>query len=332
VNQQVVKQLLLTFMAAACVIATASHAADTKKVIVFIEPDIHYDSVWMADQKGFYRDEGLEVELKNFPTGVAALTAFATGQGDIALSGELPAMRHWATQNKNYRLITVLERDSAGFVVTASNSIKKASDLRGQTIATRVGSTGSWFISEYLAKNGLSTSDVKIINLDPAVLPTALCKGEIGAFFIWQPFGSRTLEICPEKAHYLSNADGYIDGFLVAGARPQWLASPEGKDIALRFVRATRKGKSVAEKDFQSVAQYAKDKYGLSEAATKAEWQTNHRVLGFDNVFYKDHCELAEWMRHEGQLKGPLDYKEYVWTDGIRNVDAHLLSDMPGTC
>jgi NitT/TauT family transport system substrate-binding protein len=323
---------LLIGALAIAVFASFGHAAEIRKVIIFIEPDIHYDSVWMADQKGFYKDEGLDVEFKNFPTGVSALAAFAAGQGDIVLSGELPAMRHWASLNKNYRLITVLERDSAGFVVTAQTAIKKASDLKGQTIATRVGSTGSWFISEYLTKNGMSTADVKIINLDPAVLPTALCKGDIAAFFIWQPFGSRTLEICPEKSHYLSNADGYIDGFLVAGAKPQWLATPEGKDIAIRFLRATLKGKSVAEKDFKSVAQYANDKYSLSESATKAEWETNHRVLGFDQVFYRDHCGLADWMRREGQLKGSLDYKEYIWSDGFQAIDPLLIAAIPAPC
>ena len=326
------KSFFLIFALAAISASSSSSATEPRKVIVFIEPDVHYDSVWMADQKGFYKDEGLEVELKNFPTGANALTAFTAGEGNIVLSGELPAMRHWADVKKDYRLITVLERDSAGFVVVAQPSIKTAADLKGKTVATRVGSTGSWFISEYLTKNGLSSNDVKIKNLNPAVLPTALCRGEISAFFIWQPFGSRTLEICPTEAHYLSNADGYIHGFLVAGARPEWLATPAGKDIAIRFLRATLKGKAVADKDFKSVAAYASDKYSLSEAATKAEWETNHRVLGFDQVFYRDHCELADWMRGEGQLKGPLDYKDYVWTDGFTAIDPQLVATTHASC
>ena len=55
----------------------------------------------------------------------------------------------------------------------------------------------------------------------------------------------------PDKAHYLTDATGYIQGYLVAGARPAWLASPQGKDIATRWLRATIKGRDVAEKDFQ---------------------------------------------------------------------------------
>ena len=110
-------------------------------------------SIWMADAKGFYKEEGLNVEFKQFPTGVNALSAFAAGQGDIALSGELPALLNWVNGKGDYRLLTVLERDFKGFVVVAQSTIKNASDLKGKTIATRVGTTGSWFVSEYLQKN-----------------------------------------------------------------------------------------------------------------------------------------------------------------------------------
>src|SRR5258708_24499850 len=86
------------------------------------------------------------------------------------------------------------------------------------------------------------------------VLPAALCGGEIAAFFIWQPIGSRTLEICPDKSHYLTDATGYIQGYLVAGARPEWLASPQGKDTAIRWLRATIEGPDVPGTDFAAVA------------------------------------------------------------------------------
>lgn len=157
-------------------------------------------------------------------------------------------------------------------------------------------------------------------------MPTALCGGDIAAFFIWQPFGSRTLEICPDKAHILSDATGYINGFLVAGARPSWLATPEGKDIATRFLRATIKGKDVAENDFSSVAQYAADKYKLSEKATHDEWQTNRRHIGFDDVFFRDHCKLAEWARNANDMNEKLDFNHYIWPNGLQTIDPHLVS------
>ena len=61
-------------------------------------------------------------------------------------------MQYFFRSNGNYRTIAAIERDAKGYVVIAAKEIAKPQDLIGKTIATRVGSTGSWFISEYLKK------------------------------------------------------------------------------------------------------------------------------------------------------------------------------------
>ena len=174
------------------------------KMTLFGQPSVNNDSIWMALDKGFYKDEGLDVTYRLFPSGTTAFQAFQTGQGDIVMTGDLPSVQYYFRVKGDYRTIAVIERDAKGYVAVAGKDIKTPQDLAGKTIATRVGSTGSWFISEYLTKNHVDPKSVTIKNLDTQVLPAALCGGDIAAFFIWQPVGSRTLEICPDKAHYLS--------------------------------------------------------------------------------------------------------------------------------
>jgi len=315
----------LVMMAAALPHAGAAFAQASApvKLVVFTGPTPLYDAVWMADARGFYKAEGLDVEFRLFPTGATALQTFKTGQGEIVFTGDLPGVSYWANNNQDYQMITVLERDSKGYVAIAKKSITKAEDLKGKVIATRVGANGSYFITEYLKKNGLKPTDVTIKNLDGQTLPTALCQGDIDAFFIWQPFGFRALEICGDKVHQLSNAEGYYRGYAVAAARPGWLRTPEGRDKAMRFLRATIKGKTVAESDFPAVFAYAKEKYGLSEAATRFQWEINERAHGFDATFQKEVCGLSAWMVGEGLLKAPIKVEELIWTDGIKE----LLSD-----
>src|SRR6201988_282841 len=267
--------------------ATAAQAQQAPlKMTHFGQPSVNNDSIWMAFEKGFYQQEGLDITYRLFPSGTTAFQAFQTGQGDIVMTGDLPSVQYFFRVKGDYRTIAVVERDAKGYVAVARKEITKPQDLLGKTVATRVGSTGSWFISEYLTKNGIDPSKVTIKNLDTQVFPTALCGGDIFRFFIWQPIGSRTLEICPDKSHYLTDATGYIQGYLVAGSRPEWLASPQGKDTATRWLRALVKGRDVAEKDFAAVAAYAKAKLDLSEKATREQWATNTRPLALDKVYY----------------------------------------------
>ncbi len=302
------------------------------KMTLFGQPSVNNDAIWMAFEKGFYKDEGLDVTYHLFPSGTTAFQSFQTGQGDIVMTGDLPSVQYFFRVKGDYRTIAVIERDAKGYVVVAGKDIKKPQDLMGKTVATRVGSTGSWFVSEYLTKNGIDPSKVTVKNLDTQVLPAALCGGEIAAFFIWQPVGSRTLEICPDKAHYLSDATGYIQGYLVAGARPEWLASPQGKEIATRWLRATTKGRDAAEKDFKAVADYAAAKLSLSEKATKEQWDTNTRPIALDKVYYDDFCSLSRWAQSARATETKIDFKQLTWPDGLKSIDSKLVDAPPPPC
>jgi ABC-type nitrate/sulfonate/bicarbonate transport system substrate-binding protein len=310
-------------MAALVLPATGASAAD--KITVLTGPTVLYDALWMADAQGFYKAENLDVQYRLFPTGVTALQTFKTGQGDVVLTGDLPALLYWENNNHDYRMINVLERDSKGYTITAKTSLTKPADLAGKTIATRVGSNGSFFISEYLRLNNLKPGDVTIKNLDAQVLPTALCQGDIDAYFIWQPFGQRAMEICPDKAHQLTTAEGYVRGYAIAGARPEWLNSKEGKDIAIRFLRATYKGKEVADKDPAAVAKYAQEKYQIEEKAARSQWEINERVETLDAAFNTDFCKLTKWMLGEKMLKSQVDLNDFVWMDGVKALGSDKL-------
>ena len=302
------------------------------KMTLFGQPSVNNDAIWMAIERGFYQQEGLDVTYRLFPSGTTAFQSFQSGQGDIVMTGDLPSVQYFFQVKGDYRTIAAIERDSKGYVVVAGKDITKPQDLIGKTVATRVGSTGSWFISEYLTKNKIDPKTVTVKNLDTQVLPAALCGGEIAAFFIWQPVGSRTLEICPDKAHYLSDATGYVQGYLVAGARPKWLATPQGKDIATRWLRATLKGREVAEKDFPAVAAYAKAKLGLSEKATRDQWNTNTRPIAIDKVYYDDFCSLSRWAQGVKATDGMIDFKALTWIDGLKAINPKLVDEPPPPC
>ncbi len=313
-------------------LATQAAAQAPVKITLFGQPSVNNDAIWMAIEKGFFKEQGLDVTYRLFPSGTTAFQTFQTGQGDIVMTGDLPSVQYFFRTNGNYRTIAAIERDTKGYVAVARKDVRTAADLAGKTIATRVGSTGSWFISEFLAKNKVDATKVTVKNLDTQVLPTALCSGDIAAFFIWQPIGSRALEVCPGQAHYLSDATGYIQGYLVAGARPEWLATPAGRDATTRFLRAVVKGRDVAQKDFKAVAAYGKEKLGLTEAAVKEQWDIMHRPIALDKTYYDDFCSLSKWAQREKLTEQPLDFSKFLWPDGLRAVDPKLVDAPPGAC
>jgi len=310
----------------------AANAQALKKLTLFGQPSVNNDAIWMALEYGYFKEQGLEVDYRVFPSGTTAFQTFRTGQGDIVMTGDLPSVQYFFNNPGQYQTFAAIERDAKSYVVIARKDIRTAKDLAGKTVATRVGSTGSWFISEYLTKNGVDPKSVAVKNLDTQLLPAALCKGDIAAFFIWQPIGSRTLEICANDAHQLSDATGYIQGYLVAGARPEFLSSADGADKVTRFLRAIMKGRDKAQSDFKAVAAYAAKVYSLSEKATRDQWDTNIRPIALDKVYYDDFCSLSKWARSEGLTKEPVDFTKLTWPNGLRAINPKLAEAPPAPC
>lgn len=313
-------------------LASLAQAQGLKKITLFGQPSVNNDAIWMALEYGYFKEQGLDVDYRVFPSGTTAFQTFRTGQGDIVMTGDLPSVQYFFNNPGQYQTFVAIERDAKGYVVIARKDIRKPQDLAGKIIATRVGSTGSWFISEYLSKNGVDPKSAIVKNLDTQLLPAALCKGDIAAFFIWQPIGSRTLEICPNDAHQLSDASGYIQGYLVAGARPEFLNTADGTDKIQRFLRAIMKGRDKAEGDFKAVAAYAAKTYSLSEKATRDQWETNLRPIALDKVYYQDFCSLSKWAQGAGLTTQAVDFTKLTWPNGLRAIDPKLAETPPPPC
>src|SRR5438477_10196946 len=313
-------------------LAPGVQAQALKKLTLFGQPSVNNDSIWMALEHGYFKEQGLDVDYRVFPSGTTAFQTFRTGQGDIVMTGDLPSVQDVFNNPGQYQTFAAIERDAKGYVVIARKDIRTAKDLAGKTVATRVGSTGSWFISEYLTKNGVDPKSVPVEDLDTQLLPAALCKGDIAAFFIWQPIGSRTLEICPNDAHELADASGYLQGSLGAGARPEFLNSADGADKVQRFLRAIMKGRDKAQGDFKAVAAYAAKVYSLSEKATRDQWDTNIRPIALDKVYYDDICSLSKWARSEGLTKEQVNFTKLTWPNGLRAINPKLAEAPPAPC
>ena len=63
------------------------------KLTLFGQPSVNNDAIWMAIEKGFYQQEGLDLTYRLFPSGTTAFQAFQTGQGDIVMTGDLPSVQ-----------------------------------------------------------------------------------------------------------------------------------------------------------------------------------------------------------------------------------------------
>jgi len=307
---------------------SVSPALAQTKIELFLAPNTDSAPLWAAYSQGFYKDAGLDVSVRTFPSGTTAFQAYRTGLGTLIMSGDLPSLKYWISSKQDYRAIQVLTRHTKGYVVEAQKSITKPQDLIGKNVATRVGSSGSWLLSEYLNKNGVQDNQVKILNLDTNQMPIALCKGDIAAFFVWQPFGDQAAAKCGDSVHQLADAKGYMRGYTVLGARPEWLAG--NKEAAIKFVKATTRGAVWAEQHPKELAKYLEDNYGADAKFSEKVLTFMDLTPSFNEQFKTDYTSLSKWnMKQAPNESTPIDFAKFIWTDAVDQLKSGDLPAVP---
>jgi NitT/TauT family transport system substrate-binding protein len=146
---------------------------------------LYYLPLTIAEQKGYFKDEGLQVEISDFAGGAKALQALVGGSADV-VSG---AYEHTINMQAKGQVITafVLQARAPQIVFAVSTktmpNYKSIADLKGKKIGvTAPGSSTNMMASFVLAKGGLKPTDVSYIGVGPsAVALSALRSGQIDA-------------------------------------------------------------------------------------------------------------------------------------------------------
>jgi len=173
--------------------AVHAQAPEKSKVTVGVggKTLFYYLPLTIANQKGYFKAEGLDVEIQDFAGGARALQALLGGSVDI-VSG---AFEHTITQQaKGQNIEAVFLQGKYSSMVLMMNKAKaekykSPADLKGMKIGvTAPGSSTNMFVNILLAKVGLKPDDVSIIGAGATAGAVAIMqRGEIDALVNLDP-------------------------------------------------------------------------------------------------------------------------------------------------
>jgi len=137
---------------------------------------------------GHYVEDALQSkqEVKWFffaGAGPAVNEAFANGQLDFGLQGDLPSIIGRANGLKTKIVMATGVGTPIYLAVPTGSDITSVKDLKDRPVALYRGTNGQLAVDKVLAANGLSERDLKIINMDSATAGAALANRNIDAAF-----------------------------------------------------------------------------------------------------------------------------------------------------
>jgi NitT/TauT family transport system substrate-binding protein len=152
---------------------------------------------FVAKDKGFFDQEGLDVELIQFANSADGLSALRARKLDIGAFGTTAPLVH-ADKGADIRIIGGIMGEDAAIVTTPekARTIRTVKDLRGKKVATVRLASGDAVLRGALRRAGINwKKDLQIFELKnpPAVLE-AVKSGQVDAGVIWGPHDVRAEE------------------------------------------------------------------------------------------------------------------------------------------
>jgi sulfonate transport system substrate-binding protein len=138
---------------------------------------------------GLLKTLPFKVNWSDFTSGPTMVTAMGSGAVDIGGVGDAPPV-FAASGGENIEIVGARETDGDqdAVVVPKNSPIHSIGQLRGKKIAISSGSSDDYHLLTVLTKNGLTTRDVTLENLQPAPGLAAFTSGAIDAWDIWPPY------------------------------------------------------------------------------------------------------------------------------------------------
>src|SRR6476620_5883651 len=221
------------------VVLTCLSRVDARIVVGVSTVNVAFLPIYLTQDKGFFKGEGLDVLVVMFNAGATNLQAMIGGDVQI-MAGGVPE--------------TVLSRASGGDIknfwaisnvmpvqIYGSTKLKSLKDGKGKKFAiSRFGSLSEFLTRSALRRSGVDPQDVTMVQIGatPARF-TTLATGIVDATILWFPVTERARAVGMNKLFDLK--DIYPNwtnvGFI---AREAWLAKE--KDQAARFLLAYQRG------------------------------------------------------------------------------------------
>lgn len=190
--------------------------------------------LYIARDKGYFKEEGIEFEDINIGDLKLRFAAAAAGEIDIILT-TIDAMVLYLKAGDEYVLITGADTSAGGDGIVSTKEIGSITDLKGKKVAFNEGSTSQFLLDVLLTENGMSEADITPVNMDPGDAGAALIAGQVDAAVTWEPWLTKAKNSENGKILFdTTNRQDFITDFVIV--RKEFLA--EHPDDVAGFVKA----------------------------------------------------------------------------------------------
>jgi len=172
---------------------TANSTAKKMSLSLGTIPWVGQVPLYVAQEKGFYEEAGLDFSLKIFSSNGEYMAAFLANQVDSIspVSSEAVVLK---SQGKDFKITMVQDNSVGGDGILARDSITSIEDFKGKKIAVDTSGVSYFFLLQILKEVGLGKEDITAVNTDPTAAAAAFQSGSVDIAVTYAPYLQQTAD------------------------------------------------------------------------------------------------------------------------------------------
>lgn len=286
------------------------------KVMLDWVPNTNHTGIYVAKEKGWYEDAGLDVEIVRPPEGGTA-QLIGAGQGDFGISYQEEVTYARSNNLPVVSVAAVIQHNTSGFASPKERNITSAKDFEGKKYGGWGSPVENAVIESIMKKENADIKQVEFINIGTNDFFTLAKRGDIDFAWIYYGWTGIEAEIRDYPLNYLElrNLETELD-FYTPLIIVNETYIKENPDNIKKFLEATTKGYEFAIENPQEAAQSLlsqeqgmdKELVENSQEWLAAKYQEDAEQWGIQKQAVWEN--YAKWMVKSGLIPEMIDVEK----------------------
>jgi NitT/TauT family transport system substrate-binding protein len=191
-----------------------------EKLSIAIPALPHGALLQIAAARGYFAEEGLEVEMIPALHGKVAIELVLQGKADFGVASDVVFVLS-AAKGGGLGIVANMLTSASDLAVIArrDRGIAMPRDLAGKKVGVTLGTAGEYFLWAFLIRHKLPPNSVTLVDMLPGQIVPAIAAGTIDATSTWQPNVLNAQLMLGDKATTFHEPLAYTETFNVIGRR-----------------------------------------------------------------------------------------------------------------
>lgn len=229
-----------------------------EKVTVILDyvPNTNHTGMYVAKEKGYYKEAGLDVEIIE-PTEGATASLVAVGKGDFGISYQEDVTYAKASTDPLpiKAVAAIIQHNTSGFASYKDKNITSVKDFEGKTYTGWGSPAEEAVLKAVMEKGGADPSKINIITSSESTGFAAL-ENKVDLMWIFKGWDGVSMDMAGIPYNYIEvkDLDSRLDYYTPVIITNDNVINNK-KDMAQKFISATSKGYEYAEKNSDESAE-----------------------------------------------------------------------------